>query len=195
MQAMIMVKMIFSGKVLGILVCTPFLFVLSELSPQKSSPSGNFRLAGLLRLPLIGAILAQRTALHNTPLTFSPISRKFLHERPGTSGQLYCDFPGSPPCLEQSSSPKGTPVRVPRTESGILHVSSAIFQELHNFMFLSLCTLRIDKSIRNMYNKARNQRSTAEAQERANPADLKQKGARPMVDMEPAQQGQAVGVR
>lgn len=83
-----MVKMIFSGKVLGILVCTPFLFVLSELSPQKSSPSGNFRLAGLLRLPLIGAILAQRTALHNTPLTFSPISRKFLHERPGTSGQL-----------------------------------------------------------------------------------------------------------
>ena len=62
-----MVKMIFSGKVLGILVCTPFLFVLSELSPQKSSPGGNFRLAGLLRLPLIGAILAQRTALHNTP--------------------------------------------------------------------------------------------------------------------------------
>ncbi|EFQ06038.1 hypothetical protein HMPREF9436_02449 [Faecalibacterium cf. prausnitzii KLE1255] len=46
-----------------------------------------------------------------------------------------------------------------------------------------------------MYNKARNQRSTAEAQERANPADLKQKGARPMVDMEPAQQGQAVGIR
>ena len=30
---------------------------------------------------------------------------------------------------------------------------------------------------------------------RANPADLKQKGARPMVDMEPAQQGQAVGIR
>ena len=46
-----------------------------------------------------------------------------------------------------------------------------------------------------MYNKARNQRSTAEAQERANPADLKKKGARPMVDMEPAQQGQAVGIR
>ena len=80
-------------------------------------------------------------------------------------------------------------------ESGILYVPSAIFQELHNFTFLSLCTLRIDKSFRNMYNKARNQRSTAEAQERANPADLKQKGARPMVDMEPAQQGQAVGIR
>ena len=72
---------------------------------------------------------------------------------------------------------------------------SAVFQELHNFIFLSLCTLRIDKSIRNMYNKARNQRSTAEAQERATPADLKQKGARPMVDMEPAQFGQAVGIR
>ena len=58
-----------------------------------------------------------------------------------------------------------------------------------------LCILRIDKLCIFLYNKARNQRSTAEAQERANPADLKQKGARPMVDMEPAQQGQAVGVR
>ena len=190
-----MVKMIFSGKVLGILVCTPFLFVLSELSPQKSSPGGNFRLAGLLRLPLIGAILAQRTALHNTLLAFSPISRKILHERPGTSRQLCCDFPGSSPHRAQSFFPKGLIVRTHRAESGILYVPSAIFQELHNFMFLSLCTLRIDKSIRNMYNKARNQRSTAEAQERANPADLKQKGARPMVDMEPAQFGQAVGIR
>ena len=58
-----------------------------------------------------------------------------------------------------------------------------------------LYTLRIDNSAFVVYNKARNQRSTAEAQMRANPADLKQKGARPMVDMEPAQQGQAVGVR
>ena len=105
------------------------------------------------------------------------------------------DILGSPPCRAQSSSPKGPIARAHRTESGILHVLSAVFQELHNFIFISLCTLRIDKSIRNMYNKARNQRSTAEAQERANPADLKQKGARPMVDMEPAQQGQAVGIR
>ena len=30
---------------------------------------------------------------------------------------------------------------------------------------------------------------------RANPADFKQKGARPMVDMEPAQFGQTVGIR
>ncbi len=30
---------------------------------------------------------------------------------------------------------------------------------------------------------------------RANPADFKQKGARPMVDMEPAQYAQTVGVR
>ena len=58
-----------------------------------------------------------------------------------------------------------------------------------------LYTLRIDNLAFVVYNKARNQRSTAEAQMRANPADLKQKGARPMVDMEPAQQGQAVGVR
>ena len=58
-----------------------------------------------------------------------------------------------------------------------------------------LYSLRIDKRPRFEYNKARNQRSTAEAQMRANPADLKQKGARPMVDMEPAQFGQTVGVR
>ena len=76
------------------------------------------------------------------------------------------------------SSPNGTIVRTHRAESGILHVPSSIFQELHNFMFLSLCTLRIDKLLTFGYNKARNQRSTAEAQERANPADLKQKGAK-----------------
>lgn len=58
-----------------------------------------------------------------------------------------------------------------------------------------LYTLRIDNSAFVVYNKARNQRSTAEAQTRANPADLKQKGARPMVDMEPAQFGQTVGIR
>ena len=62
-------------------------------------------------------------------------------------------------------------------------------------MWILLCTMRMDKLLPFGYNKARNQRSTAEAQMRANPADLKQKGARPMVDMEPAQQGQAVGVR
>ena len=62
-------------------------------------------------------------------------------------------------------------------------------------MWILLCTLRIDKLLTFGYNKARNQRSTAEAQERATPADLKQKGARPMVDMEPAQFGQAVGIR
>ena len=58
-----------------------------------------------------------------------------------------------------------------------------------------LCTLRIDKLCIFLYNKARNQRSIAEAQMRANPADFKQKGARPMVDMEPAQFGQTVGIR
>ena len=58
-----------------------------------------------------------------------------------------------------------------------------------------LYSLRIDKPVLRVYNKARNQRSTAEAQMRANPADLKQKGARPMVDMEPAQFGQTVGIR
>ena len=172
---------------------SPFLLCVNFC--RKKAVPRNFHLAGRRRLPFIDAILAQIEPVHNTLRALSPLLWKILHERPGTSGQLCCDFPGSPPCWEQSFSPKGTIVRTHRTESGILYVPSAIFQELHNFMFLSLCTLRIDKSIRNMYNKARNQRSTAEAQERATPADLKQKGARPMVDMEPAQQGQAVGVR
>ena len=172
---------------------SPFLLCVN-FCRKKAAPR-NFHLAGRRRLPFIGAILAQIDLTHNTLWTLSPVLRKILHKRPGTSGQLCCDPPGSPPCRAQSSSPKGPIVRTHRAESGILHVLSAVFQELHNFMFLSLCTLRIDKSIRNMYNKARSQRSTAEAQERANPADLKQKGARPMVDMEPAQQGQAVGIR
>ena len=188
-----MVKKIRSGKVLGILIVSPFLSCVN-FCRKKAAPR-NFHLAGRQRLPFIGAILAQIDLTHNTLWTLSPVLRKILHKRPGTSGQLCCDSPGSPPCRAQSSSPKGPIARARRTESGILHVLSAVFQELHNFIFLSLCTLRIDKSIRNMYNKARNQRSTAEAQERANPADLKQKGARPMVDMEPAQQGQAVGIR
>ena len=158
-----------------------------QIFAAKKAAPRNFHLAGRRRLPFIGAILAQTNPSHNTLPTFSPVLRKILHKRPGTSGQLCCDFLGSPPCRAQSFSPKGTIVRTHRAESGILYVPSAIFQELHNFMFLSLCTLRIDKSIRNMYNKARNQRSTAEAQARATPADLKQKGARPMVDMEPAQ--------
>jgi len=69
------------------------------------------------------------------------------------------------------------------------------FQDFNKNLSISLYSLRMDKRCTRMYNKARNQRSTAEAQMRANPADLKQKGARPMVDMEPAQQGQAVGIR
>ena len=69
------------------------------------------------------------------------------------------------------------------------------FQDFNKNLSISLYSLRMDKRCTRMYNKARNQRSTAEAQMRANPADLKQKGARPMVDMEPAQFGQAVGIR
>ena len=169
-------------------------FFMQIFAAKKAAPR-NFHLAGRRRLPFIGVILAQIHLTHNTLPTFSPVLRKILHKRPGTSGQLCCDSPGSPPCRAQSSSPKGPIARAHRTESGILHVLSAVFQELHNFIFISLCTLRIDKLLTFGYNKARNQRSTAEAQMRANPADLKQKGARPMVDMEPAQFGQTVGVR
>ncbi len=153
--AMTMVKKIRSGKVFRHFD-SPISFVCLNFCRKKAAPR-NFHLAGLLRLPLIGAILAQIDPTHNTLWTLSPVLRKILHKRPGTSGQLCCDFPWQP-------SPKGTIVRTYRTEIGILHVLSAVFQELHNFIFLSLCTLRIDKSIRNMYNKARNQRSTAEAQ-------------------------------
>ena len=123
---------------------------------------------------------------------------RFAQNPPQTTRNFWAALlwlPRQPSLLGTKSLSKGSDHPDRSAESGILHVPSAIFQELHNFMFLSLCTLRIDKSIRNMYNKARNQRSTAEAQERANPADLKQKGARPMVDMEPAQFGQAVGIR
>ena len=193
---------------------SPFLSCVN-FCRKKAAPR-NFHLAGRRRLPFIGAILAQIDLTHNTLWTLSPISRKILHERPGTSGQLLCAPPwrnipramgpataASIFCpagqsllrFAQRFSTKNPQGWSHRAESSILHVPSAVFQELHNFIFLSLCTLRIDKSIRNMYNKARNQRSTAEAQERANPAGLKQKGARPMVDMEPAQQGQAVGIR
>ena len=42
MAAMMMVKMIFSGNVLGILVCTPFLFCCPNFRRKKSSPAGTF---------------------------------------------------------------------------------------------------------------------------------------------------------
>ena len=42
MAAMMMVKMIFSGNVLGILVCTPFLFCCPDFRRKKSSPAGTF---------------------------------------------------------------------------------------------------------------------------------------------------------
>ena len=165
-----MVKMIFSGKVLGILVCTPFLFVLSELSPQKSSPSGNFRLAGLLRLPLIGAILAQRTALNNTPLTFSPISCKFLHERPGTFGQLRSLRRNAARNSPLASGPAGQKfgrsgaesfhkpsgrlgrARKSRFLSCISCRFSSCFQDFNKNISISLCSLRMDKRCFRMYN-------------------------------------------
>ena len=53
-----------------------------------------------------------------------------------------------------------------------IHVSQN-FGLLMQSMSDLLCTLRIDKLCIFLYNKARNQRSTAEAQMRANPADFK----------------------
>ena len=50
---------------------------------------------------------------------------------------------------------------------------ASYFQDLNKSMSIYLCSLRMDKTFFRMYNKARNQRSTAEAQMRANPADFK----------------------
>jgi hypothetical protein len=55
--------------------------------------------------------------------------------------------------------------------------------------------LRIDKVRCIEYNKTRTTASTAEDRMRSHPADFKRKERRPMVDLEPAQCGQAVGNR
>ena len=142
MAAMTMVKKIRSGKVLGILIVSPFLLCVNFC--RKKAASRNFHLAGRRRLPFIGAILAQTKPSHNTQRTLSPVLRKILHKRPGTSGQLCCDFPGHPPCWEQSSSPKGPIIRSHRAENVILHVLSAIFTVIFKFctiLYLYHCTL------------------------------------------------------
>ena len=130
MAAMTMVKKIRSGKVLGILIASPFLLCVN-FCRKKAAPR-NFHLAGRRRLPFIGAILAQTNPSHNTLPTFSPVLRKILHKRPGTSGQLCCDFPGSPPCREQSSSPKGMIIRTDRQK--------AAFCTFH-LLFFKNCTI------------------------------------------------------
>ena len=142
MAAMTMVKKIRSGKVLGILIVSPFLLCVNFC--RKKAASRNFHLAGRRRLPFIGAILAQIDLTHNTLWTLSPVLRKILHKRPGTSGQLCCDFPGSPPCWEQSPAPKGSIIRAGRAENVILHVLSAIFTVIFKFctiLYLYHCTL------------------------------------------------------
>ena len=115
MAAMTMVKKIRSGKVLGILIVSPFLLCVN-FCRKKAAPR-NFHLAGRRRLPFIGVILAQIHLTHNTLWTLSPVLRKILHKRPGTSGQFCCDFPGSPPCREQSPTPKGSFLRTDRQKA------------------------------------------------------------------------------
>ena len=89
-----MVKKIRSGKVLGILIVSPFLLCVNFC--RKKAVPRNFHLAGRRRLPFIGVILAQIDLTHNTLWTLSPVLRKILHKRPGTSGQHCCNSPGSP---------------------------------------------------------------------------------------------------
>ena len=104
---MTMVKKIRSGKVLGILIVSSFLLCVN-FCRKKAAPR-NFHLAGRRRLPFIGAILAQTKPSHNTQRTLSPVLRKILHKRPGTSGQLCC---GSPAPL-----PAGNKVSLQRVRS------------------------------------------------------------------------------
>ena len=85
--AMTMVKKMRSGKVLGILIDSPFLFY-ANFRRKKAAPR-NFHLAGRRRLPFIGAILAQIESAHNTLRALSPLLWKILHERPRTSGQFF----------------------------------------------------------------------------------------------------------
>ena len=85
--AMTMVKKMRSGKVLGILIDSPFLFC-SNYRRKKAAPR-NFHLAGRRRLPFIGGILAQIEPAHNTLQALSPLLWKILHERPRTSGQFF----------------------------------------------------------------------------------------------------------
>ena len=150
-------------------------------------------------------MIAQTFAPRKSFQPFSPVLRKAFHERPEIFGQFIA-FPPSrqspgakfgSSCAEVFHKRPCGPLRLRREAVPFVSLCeqySFLVISLKS-MFNSLCILRMDKPRPRVYNKARNQRSTAEAQMRANPADLKQKGARPMVDMEPAQQGQAVGIR
>ena len=84
---MTMVKKMRFGKVLGISIDSPFLF-MRIIAAKKAAPR-NFHLAGRRRLPFIDAILAQIKPAHNTLRALSPLSWKILHKRPGTSGQFF----------------------------------------------------------------------------------------------------------
>ena len=141
-----------------------------------------------------GGIAATSTAMEN-PLR---ATRNFWSASPSLTEHPARDRPGRQQ-LQQRFSTRGVQGWAERAETPVrgpfLLYFAGCFQDFNKNLSISLCSLRMDKRCTRMYNKARNQRSTAEAQMRANPADLKQKGARPMVDMEPAQQGQAVGIR
>ena len=161
--AMTMVKKIRSGKVLGILIVSPFLLCVN-FCRKKAAPR-NFHLAGRRRLPFIGAILAQTKPSHNTQRTLSPVLRKILHKRPGTSGQLLCAPPwrnipramgpataASIFCpagqsllrFAQRFSTKNPQGWSHRAESGILRVFSAIFTVLFKsctILYLYHCTV------------------------------------------------------
>ena len=154
---------------------------------KKDRRGRNLRLS-LHDYHSLPAMIAQTPAPRKSFLPFYTVLRKSFHERPEIFGQFIA-FPPSrqspgtkfgSSCAEVFHKRHCGPLRLHREA-----VPAVCLCEQYIFLVVSLkiisillCILRIDKPRPRVYNKARNQRSTAEAQMRANPADFKQKGAK-----------------
>ena len=169
-----MVKTTFSSRVFGI-VCNSFLVDGGKFRRTFAAQTKKDRRGRNLRLSLrdyhsLPLIIAQFQASCKRRRKGSPIlpktiplkTRSFVESCKGGEARLK----------------KLCRTRMKRITSNCLWNLTSLSVEYGKIMWILLCTLRIDKLLTFGYNKARNQRSTAEAQTRANPADLKQKGAK-----------------
>ena len=154
---------------------------------KKDRRGRNLRLS-LHDYHSLPAMIAQTPAPRKSFQPFSPVLRKSFHERPEIFGQFIA-FPPSrqSPGAKFGSScaevfhkrPAGRPDCAGRLFQSCVCMNNTVFLSfIEKNISNSLCILRMDKPRPRVYNKARNQRSTAEAQMRANPADFKQKGAK-----------------
>ena len=154
---------------------------------KKDRRGRNLRLS-LHDYHSLPAMIAQTPAPRKSFQPFSPVLRKSFHERPEIFGQFIV-FPPSrqspgakfgSSCAEVFHKRPCGPSRLRREAVSVvrLYEQYSFFVTSLKIMYNSLCILRMDKPRPRVYNKARNQRSTAEAQMRANPADFKQKGAK-----------------